>query len=105
MNEVIINVKNEEKVNIDFLQPENIKTVVATGLKGEPGNFNTAIFNYVQSSPASSWLINHNLGYQPTIVKVKSVGGVEVEAEVIHINNNQVQINFNTNFAGSAQMI
>jgi hypothetical protein len=58
-------------------------------------------FEHIQSTPASTWVVNHNLGFRPN-VSVKSVGGLEVDTEVLHISTNQVQILFDTNFTGIA---
>ncbi len=52
-------------------------------------------------TPASTWTLNHNLGYRPK-TSVYSVGGVEVSAEVVHTSDNQVQILFDAPFAGYA---
>lgn len=54
-----------------------------------------------QSSAASIWTIAHNLGRNP-IVRVFSVGGQEIEADIININLNVVQINFVVPVVGSA---
>lgn len=59
---------------------------------------------FPQSAAASTWTINHNFGFKPTVA-VFSVGGVEVVADVQHITSNQVQINFSTPTAGFARLI
>ena len=54
-----------------------------------------------QFTPSQLWIVNHNLGYVP-FIEVMSVGGVVVEAEILHVTSNQAQINFNTPQTGKA---
>jgi Major tropism determinant N-terminal domain len=61
-------------------------------------------FDYVQAVPATVWTINHNLGYRPT-VGVFSPGGVEVEADVLHVSLNQTTITFNAAYSGFARLV
>lgn len=59
---------------------------------------------HVQSAAATLWTINHNLGREPT-VSVKTTGGAEVEADVVHISANQVRIQFSQPLAGRAYCV
>lgn len=54
-----------------------------------------------QLVPASVWIVNHNLGHVVG-VSVFTTGGVEVDAAVTNVNNNQAVINFNGALAGYA---
>jgi hypothetical protein len=58
-------------------------------------------FDYVQAAPSTAWVINHNLGYTVSVA-VYSVGGVELEAEIVTVSPNQIQVLFTTATAGSA---
>jgi hypothetical protein len=60
-------------------------------------------YEFIQSSAAATWTINHNLGRNP-VVSILSTGGIEVEAEVMHISPNQTVVNFASPFAGKAMM-
>jgi hypothetical protein len=71
-----------------------------SGPAGAPGA-GAAAFRHVQGSAASTWVINHNLGIEPQ-VEVMSPGSVRVNAEVIHVNLNQVQVLFAVPYAGFA---
>lgn len=62
-------------------------------------------YEHVQASPSDAWTINHNLGVRPVAVTVRSTGGVEVEAQVTHLSDNQCVINFAVPFAGTAHVI
>jgi len=72
------------------------------GPQGEPG-LSGAGFTYTQASPATTWIINHNLGFRPS-VEVLSVGGAEIEADVVHVSLNQTRIYFVAPTAGSARL-
>jgi hypothetical protein len=62
-----------------------------------------AALTFYFTTPASPWVINHNLSYVPS-VKVYSMGGAEVDADVLNMNQNQVQINFVTPSTGFARL-
>lgn len=51
-------------------------------------------YTFVQVSAASAWIVNHNLGSAPAGVSVRTPGGVEVDAAVIHTSPNQLIIQF-----------
>lgn len=72
---------------------------VGQGPAGTPGNGLLPPFNF--ATPLSPWVINHNLGRRP-LVGAFSVGGVEMFAEILHINTNQVTITFDSPTAGFA---
>ena len=59
-------------------------------------------FVHTQSIAASEWIVNHNLGFRPAVT-LFTVGGVEMEGEVIHSTLNQFRALFNTPLAGTAQ--
>jgi hypothetical protein len=55
-----------------------------------------------QTTPATVWPIIHNLGARPSVVVVKSVGGVYLPAKVIDISDNQTNIELVTAREGVA---
>lgn len=69
---------------------------------GQPLGAGSASFIHTQGSAATSWTVNHNLGFRPA-VEVFSVGGAEIDAEVLHTSPNQTVISFNAATAGSAR--
>jgi len=69
-----------------------------TGPPGPPGG---AAFVYVQSTPASTWIINHNLGALVHVTLLNPFG-VIVEGDVTEPSINTVTIAFNTPQAGTA---
>lgn len=75
--------------------------VIRRGARGLPGG---AAFEFDQPTPSAEWIINHNLGWEP-LVAVLSVGGEEVEAQVLHQSDNQVRVYFATPLAGRARCV
>lgn len=67
-------------------------------------NVSLTRYTHTQGSASATWVVNHNLGYRPTVV-VFSAGGIEVEATIIHISLNQTQISFNTAVTGTATFL
>lgn len=76
--------------------------VGATGPAGPPGSGDPS-FIFTQSTPSTTWTINHNLGYKPS-VELFDTGSQEIDAEVVHTNNNQVIAYFNPATAGTARL-
>ncbi len=76
------------------------------GLRGErgPSGVSGDSFEFSQSSPALQWSISHNLGRRP-IVELFSVGGAEIDADVLHPSVDQVIVYFVSPTAGSARLI
>ena len=71
------------------------------GQVGPPGGGG---FDFTQSSPATEWVVNHNLGFRPSCA-VRSPGGVEMIAEVAHLSNLQLRIRFATPQVGTVRCI
>lgn len=78
---------------------------LSRGLPGQPGPPGPAgaAFEFVQNTPALIWNINHNLGYRPS-VELLTVGGVEFNSNVVHINTDTVQVINNLAIAGRARL-
>ena len=77
------------------------KAVVAGGLQG-PEGVSAATFTHVQSSPAMSWTINHNLGFKPDIALLDA-GGVEFIGQIIHASVNQALVYLSIPTTGTAR--
>lgn len=73
------------------------------GPKGDPGSVQGS-YNFVQASPASTWTINHNLGYRPSCT-LYTVGSVEMFGQVVHTTINQCVVSFTTAIAGTAHLV
>lgn len=76
-------------------------SITNSGPVGPSGS--SAGYNFTQSSDSDFWIINHNLGYKPS-VQTFTVGGLEVIGEVQHVSNNQATVSFNTPISGFARL-
>jgi hypothetical protein len=72
------------------------------GPAGPPGASGSG-YNHTQGSAATTWTINHNLGFKPS-VQTFTVGGLEIIGEVQHTSDNQVLVTFNIALAGIARL-
>ena len=61
-------------------------------------------FTFTQAAPSSLWIINHNLGYVPTVT-VYTTGGVQVSVEIVHVSSNQCRVQSIVAFAGTARCV
>lgn len=79
-------------------------SIVTVGIQGPPGIDGVTAASYVhtQATPSTTWTINHNLGFRPA-VELYTVGGVEFDAEVVHVSNNQAIVYLVSSIAGSAR--
>lgn len=83
------------------LEPDDTYLVfVDTGIPGPAGS--SSSYTHNQNSASAVWTINHNLGISPRSVRLLTVGGVEMDAEVIETSLNQVVVYFNLAIAGKA---
>lgn len=61
-------------------------------------------YKHTQNTPLDIWVVPHNLGRKP-ITQVYSSGSVLVLANVVHIDNNNTQIIFDSPQAGFAVLV
>lgn len=80
------------------------------GQGGEPGQEQpgseggtVTAYAHTQAQASAVWVIDHNLGYKPTVA-IFSTGGQEVEGNVYHTSLNQVRILFSVPIAGYARL-
>lgn len=71
-----------------------------------PSTTTTAVTEYVhtQSTPAASWVVNHNLGKQFPFVEI-IVGGSQVYADITFTSTSQLTITFPSATSGQAHVI
>lgn len=60
-------------------------------------------FTFTQPTPAALWTINHMLGKHPDVTILDDAGN-EVEACIMYVNDNTIEILFNPPLAGSAKL-
>lgn len=68
-----------------------------------PGSSTGIAYTHVQLVAETIWTVNHNLGMRPAVTILDS-GGTEVEADVRHMNTNQLVIRFAIPVAGVARL-
>ena len=76
-------------------------SVITAAEQGPPG-VSAASYTHTQASASSTWTVNHNLGFRPS-VEILSAGGVEIEGTVTHTSVNQAILSFTSSITGSAR--
>lgn len=81
-------------------------SVVNAGPQGPPGvgGGSTNSYHHVQTEPASSWVINHYLGFRPNITVEEEGTGSEILCSELHHSTIQVELQFNIPRAGTARL-
>lgn len=90
-------------------QPNIINSVLTTApvitstlVVGQgPAGVGGGSYQHTQSIASAEWIVAHNLGFRPN-VQAYSVGGMQMLAEVIHIDLNQARVYFDSPVAGYA---
>jgi hypothetical protein len=120
----VVNVGTETEAILDFTIPAGAAATVDVGdtITGPPGSdasvvnvgtSSAAIFEFtiplgdnttyehVQSAPATTWTIAHNLGFKPAITILDSAGS-KIETDIQHIDNMTATSTTSFPFAGTA---
>lgn len=95
----------DDTVSVDAAEIEiNPRVLLIEGPAGPAGAAGSSAASHIhtQGSAATTWTINHNLGFKPH-VSLFSVGGVEFEADVTHTSDNQSVVSLAVATAGSAR--
>lgn len=103
MSIAAVRIFDESDAQVMRVEVERLVSVVKVGIQGPPGA-SGAGFVFSQPTPATEWVINHNLGFRPA-VEIIDAGGNEVDAEVQHISVNQARVYFNAAIAGEARCV
>lgn len=59
-------------------------------------------FTFEQGIPSDTWVIQHNLGRNPSVTVVDSAGAVQIPDEINYDTDNQITVKFLGSFAGKA---
>ena len=70
-----------------------------TGPAGPPGS----AYVHLQTAAATTWTINHNLGYRPS-VELLDAGSREIDGDVYHPTVNQSVVVFTIAVSGTARL-
>jgi hypothetical protein len=87
---------------VTVITKETEVILVEVGISGINGASGDASYRHTQTTPATTWTINHNLGKYPSI-ELLTVGSVKFFAEITHPNSNQSIISLAIATAGIAQ--
>lgn len=79
---------------------ENIVSEVVISPEGLQGPAGGA-YTHTQAAPATTWTVNHNLGYRPAVTAL-TLGGAEMEVEIVHTSLNQAVLYLLVAMAGTA---
>jgi hypothetical protein len=108
MPDIIVQVSPPAPVVIQVAPPPPVSIAVSTsgpqGPPGPAGPVGGSPLVFTQITPAASWAVNHNRGRRVSVT-VLSPGGVEVDAAVTNVSDNQVQIDFAAPASGQAIII
>lgn len=92
-----------ETVVVQVTQP--VVRVSAPGPQGNPGFLPSYVaYTHTQAVASATWTINHNLGFNPTVVVLDSAG-TQCEGAISYPTVNQMVITFTAAFAGTAYVI
>jgi hypothetical protein len=89
--------------DVDLTSPTTGEVLKYDGTQWVDGTDEGAGYVFTQSTAASTWTINHNLGHVPS-VEVFDSGSQEIEADVTHPSVNQTVILFTVPTAGFARL-
>ena len=81
-----------------------VTSTVTAITQGPQGPVGASAFVYQQAAPATTWTINHNLGYKPSVELLDS-GSQEIDGDVAHPSDNQTVVTLNPASAGLARLI
>lgn len=99
---VVVTTTLTNTVNIVTVGPQGPPG--ATGPTGPAGPPGASAFVFTQSTPATTWTINHNLGYLPSVELMDS-GSQEIEGEITHPSINQTIVTLAPATAGIARLV
>ena len=68
------------------------------------GSGGFAAYVHTQSAPSTTWTINHNLGYRPSVELINS-GSQEIDGDISHPTINQTVVLLSPPTAGLARLI
>lgn len=99
---IAVEVTEGDVVELDVTPVEVALEVAVAGAPGPPGP--SASFRHVQSTPAASWLITHNLGKQvlPTLV-LDEEPGIPVTTDVEFVDDNSCIVIWSRPVSGRAE--
>ena len=111
-DQVAIEVIEGASVTVEVVEDGGVQVVEITAPSAvqvveviHPGPQGPAGVSYLhtQSTPSTTWTINHNLGFRPT-VELLDAGSQEIDGDVAHPSINQTIVTLNPATAGLARL-
>lgn len=88
---------------VTVTRPINTTTIVEPGGSGGGGGGAAQSYTHTQSSPSATWIVNHNLSYNPAVSIVSSTGDI-VHGDITYSGIQQITISFSAPFSGSVYL-
>jgi hypothetical protein len=100
--QVAIEVIEGASVTVEVVEDGGVEVVevIHPGPQGPAGG---VAYVHTQSTPSTTWTINHNLGFRPT-VELLDAGSQEIDGEVAHPSVNQTVVTLKPATAGLARL-
>lgn len=100
--QVAIEVIEGPSITIEVVEDGGVEVVevIHPGPQGPPGTS----YLHEQPTPSTTWTINHNLGYRPS-VELLDAGSQEIDGEIAHPSVNQTVVTLKPATAGIARLI
>ena len=73
------------------------------GDKGDKGQAPDISYTHTQGTPESTWVVTHNLGFNPNVTVQDSAGTI-VEGEITYTTLNNLTLTFTSAFSGYAYL-
>ena len=89
---------------VNVTQGDSTVVTIATAGPQGPGGGAGAAYVHTQASPSTTWTINHNLGFRPSVELLDS-GSQEIDGDIAHPTTNQTVVTLNPATAGLARLI
>lgn len=80
-----------------------VTSVVTATTVGPQGPAGSGAYIHTQTTVSSTWTINHNMGFRPSVELLDS-GSQEIDGEVSHPSLNQTVVTLNPASAGLARL-
>lgn len=80
-----------------------VTSTVTAITQGPQGPAGSGAYIHTQSAASTTWTINHNMGFRPSVELLDS-GSQEIDGEVSHPSINQTVVTLNPASAGLARL-
>lgn len=93
----------DDLTDVDLTSPAAGEVLKYDGTNWVDAADSAPSYTHTQSTAASTWTINHNLGFKPSVELFDS-GSQEIDGHVVHTSVNQVVVTFTKSITGFARL-